>query len=186
MREGILKVKSGHIRWTSGDGLALCSSMNSAARGKLDHVFGDGSDSIDQVDSRAQSAFGKRCITWEGDPETFRFLYVSEAAGELLGYPPAAWLEDPGFWAEKVVYPKDRRDAIAYCALATGQGSDHDFVYRAVRADQSTVWLHDIVKVVLGPNKIPRKLRGLMFPVADANAVIPVFPRVTGRIDAAA
>ncbi len=125
------------------------------------------------------------CVVWEGDPSTFQFLYVSPCAEEILGYPARAWLEEPAFWAETVVHPEDRRDAIAYCALATGKGRDHDFVYRAVKANGGVVWLHDVVKVFLGPKGVPRRLRGLMFAVADKSKVAPVF-EVVGGSEAAA
>jgi PAS domain-containing protein len=153
--------------------------MSRISQDTFDQIFGDGKDSIHAVELRAQSALGKQaCIVWEGDPETFQFIYVSPASEILLGYPPAAWLM-ANFWAEKIVHPEDRRDAIAYCALATGRGRDHDFVYRALKADGQTIRLHDVVKVILGPNKVPMKLRGIMIPLAESTLVSPIFERIS-------
>ena len=70
-----------------------------------------------------------------------------------------------GFWADTVLHPDDRRDAIAFCALATGQCRDHEFEYRARAADGSIRWLYDVVKVVRGPRGLPSRLRGLMVDV---------------------
>lgn len=143
-------------------------------------IFGDG-DSISAIEARAKKAFGERhFIVWEGDPETFKFNYVSASAETLLGYPVQFWLND-AFWANTIVHPADRADAIAYCALATAKGKDHDFVYRAVKANGSTVWLHDVVKVILGPSGIPARLQGLMFEVAQGDQVTPVFEKVNAQ-----
>jgi PAS domain-containing protein len=151
------------------------------------HVFGEGHEPIHAVERRAELAFGPaRYILWEGDPETFRFLYVSKSTELILGYPASAWTNNATFWADTIVHPEDRRDAIAYCALATGKGRDHDFVYRAVRSDGSIVWLHDVVKVIPGLNRVPTKLRGVMFPVVSSTAVVPVFERVTEQTHAVA
>jgi PAS domain S-box-containing protein len=110
----------------------------------------------------------QRAIVWEGDAATFQFTFVSRSAEDVLGYPASRWTTEPTFWADIVVHPRDRNDAIAYCALATGQGRDHDFVYRAVAADGRVVWLHDVVRVVMGPKGVAQRLRGIMLDVTEA------------------
>lgn len=102
---------------------------------------------------------------WEGDAQTFQFSFVSDSAERILGYPVSRWTKEPTFWADIVVHPDDRSDAIAFCALATGKCRDHNFVYRALSADGRIVVLHDIVKVILGPKRIARTLRGIMLDV---------------------
>lgn len=154
--------------------------MGSEPRELFHHIFGDG-ESIVSIEARAKRTFGERSfIVWEGDPETFEFKYVSASAEKVLGYPAEFWLKD-AFWANTIVHPADRADAIAYCALATAKGRDHDFVYRAVKANGSTVWLHDVVKVILGANGIPARLQGLMFEVASGDQVTPVFEKVKAQ-----
>ena len=149
-------------------------------------IFGAGDESILVVQDRAQSAFGRnKCIVWEGDPETFQFTYVSKSSEAILGYPASAWLR-PSFWANFIVHPEDQREAIAYCALATGKGKDHDFVYRAMKSDGSIVRLHDVVKVVTGGRGIPIRLRGIMFPIDQGKVIAPVFEKVPQTGSAAA
>jgi len=109
---------------------------------------------------------GLDAIVWEGDAQTFQFTYVNRRAEDLLGYPTERWLE-PGFWAETVVHPEDRDDAVAFCALATGQCRDHAFEYRAIAADGRVVRLRDIVRVVVGERGVPTKLRGVMIAIDD-------------------
>lgn len=107
----------------------------------------------------------RRLIVWEGDPQTFEFTAVAGDSEEILGYTSADWLR-PGFWAEQIVHPDDRRDAIAFCALATGRSADHVFEYRALARDGSVVWLEDHVKVILGSRGVAARLRGVMFDVS--------------------
>ena len=108
-----------------------------------------------------------RFILWEGNPQTFEFSYVSPGAEGLLGYPRELWLTDPEFWCSVVVHPDDRHDAVAFCALATGNKLDHDFEYRARHRDGRLLWLHDVVKVIVGPRGVPVNLRGVMIDVTD-------------------
>lgn len=130
---------------------------------RMKEVFGDPGDPIEFIQARAEELFsGRQVIVWEGDPQTFQFSYVSPAAESILGYPCDRWVSDPNFWTGTVVHPEDRSDAVAFCALATGRGENHDFCYRARAADGRTVVLHDVVHVLVSPRKIPVRLRGVM------------------------
>lgn len=132
----------------------------------VQQVFGAGNESIHQLQARASQLLGdRRTILWEGDAATFQFSYVGTEAEEILGYPRRRWTDEPAFWAQTVVHPEDRDEAIAFCALATGKCEDHDFVYRAIRPDGSVVWLHDIVQVIKGSKGIPERLRGIMIDI---------------------
>jgi PAS domain-containing protein len=129
-------------------------------------VFGSPDDSMEELEARADRLLADvPLIVWQGDAATFEFSHVSASAETLLGHPVSRWTLEPTFWAETVVHPDDRADAIAFCAVATGQCRDHDFLYRAVAADGSIVWLHDIVRVIVGPRGVPTALRGIMLDV---------------------
>lgn len=130
-------------------------------------AFGDPHDPILLVTARAEGKLGRGAIVWEGDAQTFEFSFVNGAATQVLGYPASRWTTEPTFWADIVVHPDDRDDAIAYCALATGKGRDHRFEYRARAADGRIVWLRDYVQVVFGPRGVPQRLRGIMIDVTD-------------------
>lgn len=103
-------------------------------------------------------------IVWEVDPETFRFLFVSDQAERLLGYPTEQWYE-PGFWA-KHLHPEDRGWAIDFCVQQTAEKRPHELEYRMTAADGSTVWLRDIVSVVCSEGE-PMLLRGIMVDVTE-------------------
>lgn len=102
-------------------------------------------------------------IVWELDVATFRFLFVSQQAERLLGYPVERWLTEPTFWQDHL-HPEDREWAPAFCARATAEKRDHEFEYRMLAADGRTVWLRDIVTVVL-ENDQPVRLRGIMVDI---------------------
>lgn len=138
----------------------------------VEECFGDDRDRIDELARRATQLFERSpAIVWEGDAQTFQFTYVSSAAESLLGYPTTRWTTEPTFWADVIIAPDDRDDAIAYCALATAKRTDHVFEYRARCADGTTRWLRDYVRVLVGPRGVASVLRGIMFDVtADKQA----------------
>lgn len=139
-----------------------------ALHAEIAQIFGAPSDAMEDLEARAERLLpGHRAIVWEGDAATFQFGYVGRAAERLLGYPTARWTSEPTFWADVVVHPEDRDHAVAYCALCTGKGLDHDFVYRARAADGRDVRLHDIVRVIKGSKGIATRLRGVMLAVDD-------------------
>lgn len=130
-------------------------------------AFGNARESIEVVAQRAEALFDRPIIVWEGDAQTFAFSFVSASAETILGHPVGRWTREATFWADAVVHPDDRDDAVAYCALATGKCIDHAFVYRANTADGRVLWLADYVQVVLGGRGVPERLRGIMIDVTD-------------------
>jgi PAS domain S-box-containing protein len=104
-------------------------------------------------------------IVWEADPATFAFHFVSSQAERLLGYPSRQWLEEPDFWRNHT-HPEDVAWAGEYCARATAEKRNHEFEYRMIAADGRTVWLRDLVAVVIEDGVVV-KLRGIMVDVTD-------------------
>src|SRR5215813_2669269 len=104
-------------------------------------------------------------IVWEADAETFVFSFVSEQAGRILGYPTERWLKEPTFWKNHL-HPEDRDWAVEFCAKATAEKRNHDFEYRMIATDGRTVWLHDVVTVVVEGDR-PTTLRGVMVDTTD-------------------
>lgn len=101
-------------------------------------------------------------IVWEADARTFDFTFVSTQAERLLGYPVEEWLQ-PGFWVDHL-HPDDKDWASEFCLSCTLRSEPHDFEYRFIAQDGSTVWLHDIVTVVV-EDGIPRWMRGIMVDI---------------------
>jgi PAS domain S-box-containing protein len=104
-------------------------------------------------------------IVWEADPRTFQFVFVSQQAERILGYPREEWLRRPDFWVAHL-HPEDRNWAAAFCAGAVRENRNHTFEYRMLAADGRVVWLRDIVSVVVEGGE-PVALRGMMVDVTD-------------------
>lgn len=121
---------------------------------------------LGQAESRnSQLVESIHAIVWRADPHTFRFSYVSPEAEALLGFPVERWIEDPTFWPSRI-HPEDRDKAISYCIASTAAGEDHTIEYRMIAADGRVVWLRDLVRVVMGPER-PRELVGVMVDITD-------------------
>ncbi|MBI4207701.1 MAG: PAS domain S-box protein [Betaproteobacteria bacterium] len=102
-------------------------------------------------------------IVWEADAQNFQFTFVSQQAEKLLGYPIGRWLNERAFWKDHV-HPDDREWAVAFCATATREKRPHDFEYRMLAADGRTVWVRDIVTVVVESDQ-PVRLRGIIVDI---------------------
>lgn len=89
-------------------------------------------------------------IFWEAEIDGPGFSFVSRGAEQILGYPPEQWLADPDFWLGRV-HADDREDARAAWIRARGKRSGSDeFEFRALTADDRTVWLQQ--KVYIHPS----------------------------------
>jgi len=88
-------------------------------------------------------------IPWEADAATWVFTYVGPQAVEILGYPVEEWYR-PGFW-ENHLHPEDREWAVKFCQEASQTRSSYEFEYRMIAAGGRTVWVHDLVAVIAGP-----------------------------------
>src|ERR687888_1560731 len=104
-------------------------------------------------------------IVWEADAQTFQFLFVSQQAERVLGYPVERWLSEPMFWREHI-HPDDRAWAVELCVTATAEKRDHAFEYRMLAADGRSVWLRDLVSVVVEQDQATR-LRGVMVDITE-------------------
>jgi PAS domain S-box-containing protein len=109
---------------------------------------------------------GLDAIVWEADAATLKFSFVSQRAEIMLGYPVARWLGTPDFFVNRI-HPADRARAMRVCRDAIAEGVDHEFEYRALRADGREVWLRDIVHVVQSLMGRPAQLRGLTVDLTE-------------------
>jgi PAS domain S-box-containing protein len=107
-------------------------------------------------------------IVWEADAETWQFLFVSEQAEAILGYPVRQWLEEPDFW-RRHIHPDDVDRCVRLCLEATRYHRDHTFDYRVIAADGRLVWLRDTVAV--SPTADGRRtIRGFMADITEQKA----------------
>ncbi len=108
-------------------------------------------------------------IAWRAEAKSFRFTFVSKEAEKLLGYPTERWTSSPNFWKEHI-HPDDREWAVSYCLNATQDKMPREFEYRMLAADGRTVWLRDIVRVVLEGGQV-KELIGVMVDITERKKV---------------
>lgn len=89
-----------------------------------------------------------RAILRRADPHTFRTTFVSKQVEEILGYPVTSWLKNSSFWVAHL-HPEDRDRTLACTATAIREQLNHEIEYRMIAADGRTIWLHEIVNVIV-------------------------------------
>jgi len=98
-------------------------------------------------------------IVWERHPDTFQFTFISRQSQDILGYAPAAWLEQKHFWESKL-HPQDAAKTIKTGHEMATRGEAYSFEYRMLAADGETVWIRES-GMVLVENGQPVAMRGI-------------------------
>jgi PAS domain S-box-containing protein len=93
-----------------------------------------------------------RAILRRADANTFQTTFVNKHVEDILGYPIERWLQNPSFWVEHL-HPEDRDRTLASAAEAIQDRQNHELEYRMIAADGRTVWLHEIVNVIVENGK---------------------------------
>ncbi|MEC4717584.1 EAL domain-containing protein [Noviherbaspirillum sp. CPCC 100848] len=104
-------------------------------------------------------------IFWELELPSFRLSYVSQQVEAILGFPQSVWMQSDSFWTERL-HPDDRVNVLGYFKTDAGRGLSHDLEYRMMDAGGHTVWLRNIVKVIM-ENGAPAKMRGVMVDITQ-------------------
>lgn len=104
-------------------------------------------------------------IVWSATPGA-GFNFVSREAEKLTGYPVEAWTASPTFWVDHM-HPDDRKWAVEYCKNKSDELEGHQFDYRMMTADGRTIWVHDVVRVIPGPDGKPQELVGVMLDITS-------------------
>jgi PAS domain S-box-containing protein len=89
-----------------------------------------------------------RAVVRRAEPSTFRTTFVNKHVEEILGYPVTGWLKNPSFWAEHL-HPEDRERTVSFTEKAVQEQRNHELEYRMIAADGRSVWLHEIVNVIV-------------------------------------
>jgi PAS domain S-box-containing protein len=106
-------------------------------------------------------------VAWEADPDTLHFLWVSEGAGALLGFPRSDWTAGADFWIERI-HPDDRGPATSARKLAIRRRQDHEMEYRMLAADGRTLWVRD--RATFGADAGAATLHGMMLDITAEKA----------------
>lgn len=104
-------------------------------------------------------------IFWELELPSFRLAYVSQQVESMLGFPQSFWLKSDSFWIDRL-HPDDREKVVGYYKTDAARGLNHDLEYRMIDAAGRTVWLRNIVKVIV-ENGAAVKMRGVMVDITQ-------------------
>lgn len=93
-------------------------------------------------------------IVWQASPVAFRFLYVSDEAVKLLGYPVDQWINEVDF-CKKHIHQDDWKAVLAFReAKSRNQGNKH-IEFRMIAMDGRCIWLRSFVQLIEENGKVP-------------------------------
>ena len=138
-------------------GLLVLTGENESVRSEVDKRTDELKESNSKLIASEQQ-FRKlvqtqSAIVWRADPVTCRFLFVSDEAESILGYPVEQWINEADFWPQHI-HEDDRATAVAFCAEETRNLRNHDFEYRMITADNRCIWLRDYVHLTVDNGEV--------------------------------
>ncbi len=107
---------------------------------------------------------GLDAIVWEADARTLQLSFVSERSRAILGYAPARWTTNRGFW-KRIIHPDDRAATVAQWRAAAAGSDERELEYRVRAADGHLVWMRNHMRRQPGEGGCPPVLRGIMVDV---------------------
>jgi PAS domain S-box-containing protein len=167
LRVGVTRIQSTHAREGSGKGeegdllltvedLTEVERLREAARASEQRYR----DLLEGIEA----------IVWEAEAETLRFSFVSQRAEAILGYPAQRWIDEPDFWANRVVHPDDRERTLSLLREARRLGETCELEYRATAADGRVLWLHCTMRP-LCEKEGRTMLRGVMVDITERKSM---------------
>jgi PAS domain S-box-containing protein len=91
-------------------------------------------------------------IVWESDIDS-HFTFVSAQAVKLLGYPTRDWINNPEFLIEHI-HENDRNRFVDNYKEMTRVKKDHELEYRMIDIKGNTIWVRDIISVVVKVDEV--------------------------------
>jgi two-component system, cell cycle sensor histidine kinase and response regulator CckA len=120
-------------------------------------------------------------IVWQADASSFAFTYVSGAAEDLLGYPPARWLAEPLFLSERI-HPDDRAEVMGLYQTVAANGGEASAEFRAINAAGESVWHRETIRAS-APEDGSRSISGIMTAIGKRRQM-EAQALQAGRVDA--
>ena len=154
-----VEISQRSLEW-QGEISLVCISRDISARKQAESEL---SLSRQKYYSLIQSVNG---VVWEYDLQAEQFIFVSDKAEALLGYPISAWLEAPYFWRDHL-YAEDAAETEAHYHAATSNQTACSLEYRMVAADGSLVWISDISTPHFDAQGQPTTSIGIWIDVGD-------------------
>jgi PAS domain S-box-containing protein len=120
-------------------------------------------------------------VVYEWDPLGHCYRFVSGRVETILGYLPAAFTGDTGFWKEKV-HPDDWRAVMSARYDAAGTGETSRVEYRMMTADGRWLWLKDIAAPCCLAKGQASIIRGVIIDVTPQHEAAEELERLHARV----
>ncbi len=129
-------------------GLLVLTGQNESIRAEIDKRSEELKQSNKQH-AASEQQFKKlvqtqSAIVWRADPVSLRFLFVSDEAESLLGYPVEQWINEADF-CQHHLHEDDRKAVQAFRLEDIRKQRNHEIEFRMIAADGRCVWLRNFV-----------------------------------------
>lgn len=98
-------------------------------------------------------------VVWSILPDTYQTTYMSPAAMKVYGRPAEDFYKTPNLWLD-IIHAPDRERVLSDMSHLYDHGV-LDFDYRIELPDGSIRWIHDHVRVIVGPDNKLLRLDGI-------------------------
>ena len=131
-------------------GLLVLTGQNESIRSEVDKRTEELKKSTSKLITSEQQ-FRKlvqtqSAIVWRADPVSLRFLFVSDEAESLLGYPVEQWINEADF-CQHHIHEDDREEILALRPTVISNQLDQELEFRMIAADGRCVWLRNFVDI---------------------------------------
>jgi diguanylate cyclase (GGDEF)-like protein/PAS domain S-box-containing protein len=138
-------------------GLLVLTGQNESIRSEVDKRTEELNQSTKQHAANEQQ-FRKlvqtqSAIVWRADPASLRFLFVSDEAESLLGYPVEQWINEANFCLHHI-HENDRKALLAFRVEDIRSQGNYEVEFRMIAADGRCVWLRNYVDLTEENGKV--------------------------------
>ena len=104
-------------------------------------------------------------VVWEMEPAAQTYNFISQQAEKMFGYSSDRWTQEMGFW-QQCIHCEDRQIALHRRFQDVAPGSSLEHEYRVVTAKGRSVWVKELVSVVVRKDQ-SRVLRGILIDITS-------------------
>lgn len=105
-------------------------------------------------------------VSWEADPATLQFTYVSPLAERLLGFAREDWLV--AGYVESQIHDRDRAQVVERLRYLVSHGIDGELEFRVRHRDGTTRWLRSVVMMQHDTRRRVVGIRGVLVDFTES------------------
>jgi two-component system, cell cycle sensor histidine kinase and response regulator CckA len=132
----------------------------------IEDLTGLGDASVPTVPSAGSELANLNAVVWTLDLASTNFVFVTQNATRLLGYPVQHWIGTASFWTQRV-HTADREWVTQSYRHAIERREAHSLEFRAIAADGRVVWLRESSQILTDSQGRPRYLTGITADVTE-------------------